>query len=213
MNIELPARSFVALGKFLSAVLLLGSLGFGLAPSARAQVVLTIYQQGEDVVFSYTGNWGFGTFTNYEPFDEPQSPSLVSGGIVAASGVSLSVFGEQRFGGSFPWTNFFGSLVLTGSPMGMRNTAGVAWVFHAPLDYTAGTPFSGALTAEETTLAALSLTVGDFGSVTAESGNSLSWTVVSAPPIPEPGTSAAILGLVSLAVILRLRARRSAPFA
>jgi hypothetical protein len=165
------------------------------AATTHAAISLSIYEQGSDVVFSYSGSWDnwttANTFTVFVPggtglFDSDEFNSTIgsyavddtTGGLFLSSGI---------------WTNasFTQGDLHSGDSFGFTGTLGE---IYAPVGYSAGDALSGSMVVESATLTGLGFTPGDSGAFSG-GGNTVNFSVA---PIPEPSFYALITGLLCL---------------
>ena len=150
--------------------------------SVQADVTLDFEQQGSDVVASYSGAWTSWTTTGQLNLNNIS---------VNANGFQSLGAAEERFwSGALTtkatgadWTTLdIDADSFTGDAFGF--SAQSPGFLYAAVDYTAGTPFSGSLTFNNTSIVDLGLTPGDVGSFTS-SGGTINYTVSA---VPEPAT-------------------------
>jgi hypothetical protein len=149
--------------------------------SVQADVTLDFEQQGSDVVASYSGAWTSWTTTGQLNLNNIS---------VNANGFQALGAAEERFwsgagttkatGGAWP-TEVTTADSFTGDAFGFSTQS--PGFLYAAADYTAGTPFSGSLTFNNTSITDLGLTPGDSGSFTS-AGGTINYTVA----VPEPAT-------------------------
>ena len=127
MKIDSLVRRLVALKKTIPAVLLLGSLSLGLVPAGRAQISITIAEEGANLKISYSGSWS--TWVN--PVEQVISDFGIGAvGFLAVDGTHTE-FNPVYAGGSWGagWTYFVtGNVEHTGDDFGWIDQGGTPYL-------------------------------------------------------------------------------------
>jgi len=192
------------------AVCALGLAAVGLqSQEARGAIVVTVSQQGANVVIDYSGSW-----------DNWTAPS---GGVITSSTTNdrvvyrEGVWNLAESGSRDRWSGAGGGLTLQSgswttvltrpdSTTGDDLANQFAWkddVTYAPLNYVAGTQLSGSLTFNNKTLSDMGFTVGDSGTFSGGAGT----VTFSVGATAVPGAGLAGLATVGLAGVSRRRRR------
>jgi hypothetical protein len=206
-SFAVPATS--RLKKILSAVLLLGLLGFTLAPVARAQITINFVYNGTDTVLTY--NVAPGSLASLTP-SGTAAPSaghtVANGGLINVTGVSLDVYVNPGFTNSNWGTPSVAATFFSGDEI--RFFVGSSGV-RVPTGYDR---VNGTL-AGSMTWTSLSLMGLGFASNNSDSGSfaalgtTVNWSATNTA-IPEPGTYALLGGLAALGfAAFRRRAKRA----
>jgi hypothetical protein len=194
-------RQAVALKKNARAILLLASLS--LAASARADFQLDfVYDPVTGATTaSYLGSWGSWAGAVH---DSPStSAGITPGGLAHFAGTNDYLLTSTFTGATIPWSVNTSSSGFSGASWGFG-----PGIVDAPYGYTANTVISGTIV-----FAGMNLTAFGFDATeianggTVGSGNFIvHWTASNA--IPEPATSAAMLGVSALGLAWSLRRQR-----
>lgn len=202
------SRSRTRAGLYLLATFSLLSL---LAAPARAAVVITLQEQGSDVVATASGTLNvadlsltdFGNFST--GFINPDGGNIVLGsvgGVFSPYHGYTSITGPSSYGGGSLFktpTSFSGDYV--GVALGSQ--------LRVPENYTSGTTISSTATWANTDFATLGVTPGDYVWSWGSGANADTLTL-NASAVPEPSTWAlAIGGLVCGGWSLARRRRRA----
>ena len=177
----------------------LAAVGFQ-SQEARGAIMVTVSQQGADVVIDYSGSWDYWNRTG--TFDASDTAVF-----------RLGVFNLADSSDKDTWSGEGGGLTLqtglwTATLTNADSTEGddFAWrdhITYAPAGYEAGEPLSGSLTFNNTDLVTMGFTPGDSGSFSGGAGTvnfSVGATAV-------PGAGLAGLATVGLAGVSRRRRR------
>jgi hypothetical protein len=184
------------------------------AQPAKASVIMTIEQVGNNVVASGSGTINLTGLTDTGSFD-------VTAGIAPSQGVVLLGGGTSYdfwTGGGLSGPSSFGSggVTLASSESGDYLAVGGAFQLYILSGYTSGTPISGTATFDLTTLASLGITPGVYSWTWGTGQNADSLTLfagVQPSAVPEP-TSVGLMsvGLAGGALLwARMRRRATVP--
>jgi len=185
------------LKRILSAVLLLGSLGLALAPSARAQITIDFVYNGTDttLVFNVAAN-SLATLTSSPSSSTSQEHSARNGGLASVTGpVNMDIYINPGYTNTY-WGSPTEATSYSGD--GLRFFVGSSGV-RVPTGYDRvnGT-LAGSMTWSSTSLIGLGFasnatTSGSFLAL----GTTVNWSATNTA-IPEPSTYAALFGLGAL---------------
>lgn len=182
----------------------LAAVGFQ-SQEARGAIMVTVSQQGANVVINFSGSWdnwtapGGGTIsTSNTPYEAVYGLGMLNlpdtsqkdfwsgtgAGLTLTSGLWTAVptNADSTSGDNFGWTDTF---------------------TYAPLGYEAGDPISGSLTFNNTDLVTMGFTPGDSGFFSGGAGTLL----FSVEATAVPGAGLAGLATIGLAGISRRRRR------
>jgi hypothetical protein len=171
-------KSTARLASCLSAVAVAAVIS---STSVQADVTLEFEQQGSDVVASYSGAWTSWTTTGQLNLNNTSLNANGFQALGAAEERFWSGAGTTKATGGAWATEVTTADSFTGDAFGFSTQS--PGFLYAAADYTAGTPFSGSLTFNNTSIVDLGLTPGDVGSFTS-AGGTINYTVA----VPEPAT-------------------------
>ena len=188
--------------KYKITVLALVLAGATLLPgSAIAALIVSIQEQGSDVVINYSGSW--------DTWSVDDTPTTTDLAVYRWGMFHLTAGSKDRVASGLSLDSGLWTTVLTRPDSTSGDNVGWNTAYsYAPLNYTAGDPISGSMTFNGTDLTTMGFTLGDSGTFTG-GGNTVNFSVSSAGPaaVPEPGTWAAAALLASGAALMRWRKR------
>lgn len=175
----------------------------GFASPAEAAFLIDVREQGADVVFSFSGSLNVASADPIgdSPFPEHRDFDGRAAHFHSTDGTGVRIFRlfytvQEDFGGS--GTGGVGS----GSSFGIE--AGAINQLYLPAGYISGTPISGAVTFENTTVASLGMNLGTYVWAWERDGfgarDSATFTIVPEPAVP------ALLGLGAVFLVARRKA-------
>jgi hypothetical protein len=173
------------------------SVGFALASSAHAAVIIDITQQGSDVVVTGSGTIDSTDLLPSTPLGaggniDPSSASVLAGPI---SG-NLSLREWQGINGPTSFGNGPGAVATSGSG-DLFGVAGLSGYLYLPGNYSSGVSLSATDTYSSSTISGLGLTPGTYVYTWGTGADADSLTVQIG--VPEPSTWAMmILGFLGL---------------
>ncbi|HEY0184588.1 MAG TPA: hypothetical protein VGC09_17445 [Rhodopila sp.] len=180
----------------------------GMRSQARAAYIVTVTQDGDNVVASGSGSIdtsglaALGVATEW---------GFVANGFLI-TGPTAPVVVQNRTGFNNITARFGGTPSLTTASFGTGDVVGIVAnsALFLPDEYVSGAALSSSATWDDATLAGLNLTPGDYTWTWGEGAHADRYELVinSAAPVPEPA-SMAVLGLPAAVMILR-RGRRAA---
>ncbi len=147
--------------------------------NAQAVVTISIDEQGDDVVASYSGSWDSWTksgdaLSSSQYIAAPAAFHNLQGGQDQMNAASMTLT-------SGTWTGTFtAASSFAGDPFGFTANVGSYW---APVGYVSGQNLSGSLTFASTDVVTMGFTPGENG-VFSGGGNTVNYSVA----VPEPAT-------------------------
>lgn len=187
--------------KHLALMVGLAVVALGAAvPAAQASYVITIAQDGADVVATGTGSLDLTGMTslggvNWESFVQPSSARIVVGATTS----------ENYYGAFSSSASAFGTGGFTDATSGSGTTVIISGGLYVAASYVSGTEMSATSTWANTTLSALGLADGTY-TWTLPSDDTLTVVIGETTPVPEPA-SIALLGIPAAFTVLRRRRR------
>jgi len=183
-----------------------------LTPAAHAQLTITLFESGSDVVAVASGSLDLTGLTAAQTGTSLGLISTVSdaSGLVVGPNVGTSITAymiptvDFLFAGS---ANYLVATSGSGILAGALNAEGVGSYIYAQTDYVSGATISSTSTWQDTSLATLGIALGTY--VWSWDGASPGSGSITLNVVPEPSTYAAILGAVALGAVLLRRRRQS----
>ncbi len=197
------------LKRILSAVLLIGSLGLALAPSARAQITINFVYDGTDTALNYTvAANSLASLTSSGTATPSAEHNVGNGGLVNVTGVNMDVYANPGFINTSWGSPIVAATFFSGDEIRFfQGSSGV----RVPIGYDrvnstlAGTMIWSSISLMDLGFTTNNTTSGSFAAL----GTTVNWSATNSA-IPEPGTYAALFGLAALCFgAVRRRAKRA----
>ena len=193
------AHLLVALKKTIPAVLLLGTLSLATAPSSKAQITIDFTYNGTNttVVYAIAPNT-FSAVAKYAD-DDPLGFTVHSaylGNLYNQTPGAYDVYKDDIYTNS-AWNYNTTPNTFNGANVSFDYSVGY---YYVPADYDVTTGLSGSMTWNDTDLVTLgfsSNTEAANGMFVA-GGVTTNWSTSTTSPVPEPGASAWLFGLLAL---------------
>lgn len=203
------AYALSRLRSVLATVALLVSLGLGLTPSARAQIAIDFTYNGTNTTVTYFVAAGsLSTLTSSAPSSTSDEHNVRNGGLVNVSTGTLDTYVNPGFTNTYWGSPSVAASSFSGDQI--RFFVGSSGV-RVPTGYDrANASLSGSMTWNNVSLMDLGFASNNAASGSfAALGTTVNWSTTNSA-IPEPGTYAALCGLVALGyVALRRRTGRA----